>query len=169
MMHDPDSGSSSLSPHHRNHRGDHRRREKPERGDHDQHLNQRRTSAVSAEITQQNDSPAFVLRSSSATHRVTYLAGKGEVTRSETDGDKVLRTETYRLPDWTVRFEASSASAEQPQSLSVNQTVQMICRRPNAPRPTPKTSVPLREDSQLAVIGRDHRFEKPIVETKSPE
>ena len=126
-------------------------------------------SAVSAEITQQNDSPAFVLRSSSATHRVTYLAGKGEVTRRETDGDKVLRTETYRLPDWTVRFEASSASAEQPQSLSVNQTVQMICRRPNAPRPTPKTSVPLREDSQLAVIGRDHRFEKPIVETKSPE
>ena len=148
-------------------------------------------AAMSAEITQQNDSPAFVLRSSSASHRITYLAGRGEVTRRETDGDKLLRTETYRLPDWTVRFEASSTSAEQQSSesnprsrsretsirtltssatlLSVNQTVQMICRHPNAPRPTPKTSVPLREDSQLAVIGRDHRFEKPIAETKSPE
>ncbi|HLQ45951.1 MAG TPA: hypothetical protein VK137_14525, partial [Planctomycetaceae bacterium] len=62
-----------------------------------------------------------------------------------------------------------SANADRPQLLSANQAVRMIAQRPNAPRPTPRTSVPLREDSQLAVIGRDHRFEKPVPETKTSE
>ena len=122
-------------------------------------------AALSAEITQQDNAPAFVLRSADVTHRITYVANKNGVTRRETDGDKLVRTETYRLPDWKVRFEAAT------KTLSVNQAAKLICQHPNAPRPTPKTEVPLREDSQLAVIGRDHRFEKTNseTETKKPE
>lgn len=128
-------------------------------------------AATSAEIIRQDNAPAFVLRSALGSHSVTYVAGKNEVLRRETDGDKLVRTETYRLPDWNIRFEAApSKTSTVPSpvtSLAVNQLVKLICTHPNAPRPTPTTDVPLREDVQLAVIGRDHRFEKLITETKT--
>ncbi|MCX7421260.1 MAG: hypothetical protein NT013_17200 [Planctomycetia bacterium] len=122
-------------------------------------------AALSAEITLQDNVPTFVLQSAAATHRVTYVANKNEVIRRETDGDKLVRTETYRLPNWNVRFEADA------KSLTTNQPAKLICQHPNSPRPTPTTPVPLREDTQLAVIGRDHRFEKTSseTETKKPE
>lgn len=117
-------------------------------------------AAIGAEIIQQDNSPAFVLRSANAAHRISYVVGKSEVTRRETNGDKLVRTETYRLPDWSIRFESDS------KSLATNQLVKLICQHPNSPRPTPTTPVPLREDTQLAVIGRDHRFEKTSSESK---
>jgi hypothetical protein len=118
-------------------------------------------AALSAEITQQDSAPAFVLRSANAAQRITYVVGKRDVTRRETDGDKLIRTETYRLPDWNIRFEADV------KTLTTNQTAKLICQHPNAPRPTSTTPVPLREDAQLAVIGRDHRFEKTNSEPES--
>ncbi len=117
-------------------------------------------AALSAEITQQDNASAFVFRSNDASHRITYVVGRREVTRRETNGDKLIRTETYRLPDWNVRFEADA------KSLATNQLAKLICQHPNSPRPTPTTPVPLREDTQLAVIGRDHRFEKTSPELK---
>ena len=118
-------------------------------------------AAKSAEITTQNDAPAVIFQSSlEATNSVTYLVAEHQVTRRETEGDKLLRTEVYRLPDSQVTF-GSTTSKNDPPRMATGETVQLICRRPNAPPINQRTQPPLHDEHVIAVIGRDHRFEKP--------
>ncbi len=118
-------------------------------------------AAKVAEITTQNDAPAVIFQSSAeSTKSVTYLVAKHQVTRRETDGDKLLRTEVYRLPDNEVTF-GSTTSKNDPPRIQAGETVQLICRRPNTPQINQRTPPPLHDEHVVAVIGRDHRFEKP--------
>ena len=118
-------------------------------------------AAKFAEITTQNDAPAVIFQSSrEATKSVTYLVAEHQVTRRETDGDKLLRTEVYRLPESFVRFDSTS-SKNVPPRLTSGESVQLTCRRPNAPPINQRTPPPLHDEQVVAVIGRDHRFEKP--------
>ncbi|MFM9962124.1 MAG: hypothetical protein ACKV2Q_12965 [Planctomycetaceae bacterium] len=114
-----------------------------------------------AEITTQNNAPALIfLGSTETTKSVTYLVTEHQVTRRETDGDKLLRTESYRLPDSQVTFD-SSPSRNDSSRLTTGETVRLTCRRPNAPPINQRTPPPLHDEHILAVLGRDHRFEKP--------
>ena len=118
-------------------------------------------AAKFAEITTQNGAPALVLQDNTeSTRSVTYLVAEHQVTRRETDGDKLLRTEVYRLPDSVVQFESTSAKNVPPR-LTSGESVRLTCRRPNAPPINQRTSPPLHDEHVVAVIGRDHRFENP--------
>ncbi len=118
-------------------------------------------AAKSAEIITQNAAPTVIFQSSlEATRSVTYLVADHLVTRRETDGDKLLRTEVYRMPDSQVTF-GSANSKDEPPRLATGETVQLTCRRPNAPPINQRTPPPLHDEHIVAVIGRDHRFEKP--------
>jgi hypothetical protein len=118
-------------------------------------------AAKFAEITTQNDAPAVIFQTSQeATRSVTYLVADQQVTRRETDGDKLLRTEVYRLPDRQVTFGATN-SKDAPPRLATGESVRLTCRRPNAPPIDQRTTPPLHDEQVVAVIGRDHRFEKP--------
>ncbi len=118
-------------------------------------------AAKFAEITTQNGAPALIFQDKSeSTKSVTYLVVQHQVTRRETDGDKLLRTEVYRLPDSQVTF-GSTTSKNDPPRMATGETVQLTCRRPNAPPMNQRTSPPLHDEHVVAVIGRDHRFEKP--------
>ena len=122
-------------------------------------------AARSAEIVTQNEHPTLILKSVAASDaaagakQITYLAEANRVTRRETDGETIVRQEVYRLPDSRIVFEAKK-SANSGGVVSVGQSLQLICRRPNSALITRQTSQPRRDDAVLAVIGRDHRFEK---------
>ena len=118
-------------------------------------------AAKFAEITTQNATPALIFQDHiESTKSVTYLVAENQVTRRETDGDKLLRTEVYRLPDSQVTF-GSTTSKNDPPRMTTGETVQLNCRRPNAPPINQRTPPPLHDEHVVAVIGRDHRFEKP--------
>lgn len=118
-------------------------------------------AAKSAEITTQNAAPALIFQDKTeSTKSVTYLVTENQVTRRESDGDKLLRTEVYRLPDSQVTF-GSTTSKNDPPRMETGETVQLTCRRPNAPPMNQRTPPPLHDEHIVAVIGRDHRFEKP--------
>lgn len=118
-------------------------------------------AAKSVEITTQNNAPAVIFQNSrEVTKSVTYLVAEQQVTRRETDGDKLLRTEVYRLPDSQVTF-GSTTSKNDPPRMTTGETVRLTCRRPNAPPMNQRTPPPLHDEHIVAVIGRDHRFEKP--------
>ena len=118
-------------------------------------------AAKFAEITTQNATPALILQDNTETTKsVTYLVAEHQVTRRETDGDKLLRIEVYCLPDSVVRFESTSAKNDPPR-LTSGENVRLTCRRPNAPPINQRTPPPLHDEHVIAVIGRDHRFEKP--------
>ncbi len=117
-------------------------------------------AAQFAEITTQNANPALIFQDHTETTKsVTYLVAEHQVTRRETDGDKLLRTEVYRLPDSQVTF-GSTTSKNDPPRMATGETVQLTCRRPNAPPINQRTPPPLHDEHVIAVIGRDHRFEK---------
>lgn len=121
-------------------------------------------AAKTAEITTQNEAATLIFRSGAETSRsVTYLATASQVIRRETDGDKLLRTETYRLPESEVRFSGIGAGNEPPR-LSLGQDVQLICRRPNVEAINGRTPAPRHDEHVVASLGRDHRFEKPATE-----
>lgn len=118
-------------------------------------------AAQIAEITTQNDAPSLIFQGSDkGTKSVTYVVAKHQVTRRETEGDKLLRTEVYRLPDSEVRFESATTKSNSPR-LASGEIVRLTCRRPNAPPINQRTPPPLHDEHVVAVIGRDHRFEKP--------
>lgn len=115
-------------------------------------------AAQFAEITQQNELPVLIFRNEPKS--VTYVATVGQVTRRETDGDKLLRTETYRIPESNVWFERTGSS-EDPPRIGTGQSVRMTCRRPNQESINRRTTAPRHDERIVAVVGRDHRFEKP--------
>ena len=118
-------------------------------------------AAIVANVTRQNDAPAVIFQTSTnATKAVTYFVAKHQVTRRETDGEKVLRTEVYRLPDSEVTFGSTTSPNDRPRMVS-GETVQLTCRRPNTPPLSLRIPPPLHDEHVVAVIGRDHRFEKP--------
>ena len=118
-------------------------------------------AAQSAEITTQNEAPALIFRSRvAAAKSVTYVATDSQVVRREMDGDKLLRTETYRLPESEVLFGGISSSDESPR-LGLGQSVRLTCRRPNVEAINRLTPAPRHDEHVIAVLGRDHRFEKP--------
>ncbi len=117
-------------------------------------------AARTAAITTQDNVPVLILETDSSPPKsVTYIASSREVIRRETDGDKVLRREGYRLPDCQVRFDSPATSGEASR-LKSGQVVQLTCRRPSAAPLNRLTPLPLRDERVLAVIGHDHRFEK---------
>ena len=117
-------------------------------------------ASQSAEITTQNQAPVLIFRSGVANAKsVSYVATENQVIRRETDGDKLLRTETYRLPEGEVRFGGISSSGESIR-LSLGQSVRLICRRPNVEAINLRTPAPRHDEHVIAVLGRDHRFEK---------
>lgn len=121
-------------------------------------------AAQSAEITTQNEVPALIFQSGEATAKaVTYIAAENRVTRRETDGDKLLRTETYRLPEGEFRFGAIG-SGDKPGRLSPGQSVRLTCRRPNVEAINRRTPAPRHDEHVIAVLGRDHRFKKRAAE-----
>lgn len=113
-------------------------------------------AAQSAEITTQNQAPALIFRSGSAAKTVTYVATDNEVARHERDGDRVLRTETYRLPEGKVQFGGIGSGKK----LDLGQDVHLICRRANAEAINQLTLAPTHDEHVVAVLGRDHRFER---------
>ena len=118
-------------------------------------------AAQSAEITTQKAGPTVIFRSGSANAKsVTYVAIENRVIRRETDGEQLPRIETYRLPEGKVRFDGVSANQES-LSLSVGQSVRLTCRRPNVSAIKPHTSAPKHDEQIIAVLGRNHRWEKP--------
>ncbi len=118
-------------------------------------------AAKFAEIATQNGAPALIFQGHTETTKsVTYLVAEHQVTRRETDGDKLLRTEVYRLPDSQVTFGSTTSKNDSPRTTT-GETVQLNCRRPNAPPINQRTPPPLHDEHVIAVIGRDHRFEKP--------
>ncbi len=116
-------------------------------------------AAQSAEITTQNAAPTLIFRSGSLSKSVTYVATESQVTRHERDGDKTLRTETYRLPESQVRFRGIG-SEDESSRLNLGQDVQLICRRANAEAINYHTPAPTHDEHVVAVLGRDQRFEK---------
>lgn len=118
-------------------------------------------AAQSAEITTQKAGPTVIFRSGSANAKsVTYVAIENRVIRRETDGEQLPRIETYRLPEGKVRFDGVSANQES-LSLSVGQSVRLICRRPNVSAIKHHPSAPSHDEQIIAVLGRNHRLEKP--------
>jgi hypothetical protein len=116
-------------------------------------------AAKTAEITTQNQAPALIFQQGEEpTRTVTYFVVGSQVTRRETDGEKLLRLEVYRLPDSEVRF--ASATKTEPSRLASGDSVTLTCRRPNAPPINPRLPAPRHDEHVVAVIGRDHRFEK---------
>ena len=121
-------------------------------------------AAQSAEITTQNEAPVLIFRSEGATSKaVSYVASESQVVRRETDGDKLLRTETYRLPEGNVRFDGGSTSNESPR-LILGQSARLVCRRPNVEAINRHTPAPRRDEDVIAVLGRDRRFVKRVTE-----
>lgn len=121
-------------------------------------------AAQSAEMTTQNAAPALIFRSASAAAKsVTYLATQGQIVRRETDGDKLLRTETYRLPDGEFRFGTLSLM-DQSTRASQGQSVRLICSRPNAEAMNRRTPPQRHDEHVIAVLGRDRRFRKIVQE-----
>lgn len=121
-------------------------------------------AAQSAEFTTQNEAPVLIFRSEGVTSKsVSYVATESQVVRRETDGDKLLRTETYRLPEGDVRFGGIRASDE-PSRLSLGQSVRLTCRRPNVEAINRHTPAPRHDEHVVAVLGRDRRFEKRVTE-----
>lgn len=116
-------------------------------------------AAQSAEITTQNQAPTVIFRNGgAATKVVTYVALENQVTRRETDGDRLLRMETYRLPEAEFRFTAVG-SRDEPRVIP-GQLMSLICRRPNVEAINRRTPAPRHDEHVIAVLGRDHRFEK---------
>ena len=118
-------------------------------------------AAQSAEISTQNQVTTLIFRSGVADARsVAYVATESKVIRRETDGDKQLRTETYRLPEGQVLF-GGIGSSDESLRLSLGQSVQLTCRRPNVEAINRLTPAPRHDEHIIAVVGRDHRLEKP--------
>ena len=118
-------------------------------------------AAQSAEITTQNAAATLIFRSGAPVGKsVTYVATDSHVIRRETSGDKLLRTETYRLPESEVLFGGMSAGDESVR-LNLGQSVRLTCRRPSAEAINRLTPAPRHDEHVIAVLGRDHRFEKP--------
>ena len=118
-------------------------------------------AAQSAEISTQNRTTTLIFRSGvSDTKSVAYVATESQVIRRETDGEKLLRTETYRLPEGEVLFGGISFGVESLR-LSLGQSVRLTCRRPNVEAINRRTPAPRHDEHVIAVLGRDHRFEKP--------
>ncbi len=118
-----------------------------------------------AEVTRQNDQPILIFKANlSATRMVSYVVQPNQVLRRETDGDKLLRLETYRLPDWqlTFAFPGSNSAESSGESLTLKSgdVLQATCRRPYSTRVRSNITQPRRDDHIVAVIGRDLRFEK---------
>lgn len=121
-----------------------------------------------AEITTQNEAPAVIFQEAAgASRRVTYLAAEHQVTRRETDGDRVLRSEVYRLPECDVRF-GSTTGAETSGRFRAGSAVRLTCQRPNVAPINRRTLVPRHDEQIVAVVGRDHRFEKPATNEMDP-
>lgn len=118
-------------------------------------------AAKSAEISTQNAVPQLIFQGSADSPiSVTYIVAENQVTRRETEGDKLLRTEVYRLPDSQMTFGSVNSESDSSR-LKSGETVQLKCRRPNGPPVNRRTPAPLHDEHVVAVIGRDHRFEKP--------
>lgn len=121
-------------------------------------------ASQSAEITTQNQAPALIFRNGTSDSRiVTYLASENQVVRRETDGDKLLRTETYRFPEGEIQF-GGIGTGDESRRLSLGQSVRMTCRRPNVEAINRRTPAPRHDEHVIAVLGRDHRFEKRAAE-----
>lgn len=118
-------------------------------------------AAQFAKVDRQNDQPTVIFKAeSAATRTVSYVVQSNHVQRRETDGERLLRTETYRLPDWQLTF-ASPGSTAAEALLKSGDVLQLTCLRPYSTRLQSNITQPRREDHIVAVIGRDHRFEKP--------
>ncbi len=118
-------------------------------------------AAQSAEISTQNQAATLIFRSGEVDVKsVAYVATENQVIRRETAGDKLLRTETYRLPEGEVLFGGTS-SGDEPIRLSLGQSVRLTCRRPNVEAINRRTPAPRHDEHVIAVLGRDHRLEKP--------
>ena len=115
-------------------------------------------AAQSAEIDKQNEASTLIFRSGPAPKTVTYVATANRVIRNEQDGEKLLRTETYRLPESNVRFGAVGSG--EVSSFDLGQEVNLICDRPNAQAINRPTPAPRHDEHVSAMLGRDHRFEK---------
>lgn len=116
-------------------------------------------AAKTAEIRTQNDSPTMIFRSGTPTTSVTYVATENQVVRRETDGDKLLRTESYQVPEATFAFQAVGSNSETT-DLKPGQLVNLTCLRPNVEAINRRTPAPRHEEHILAELGRDHRFVK---------
>ena len=121
-------------------------------------------AAQSAEISTQNQTTTLIFRSGVAdTKSVAYVATESQVIRREADGEKLLRTETYRLPEGEVLFGGIS-SGDESLRLSLGQSVRLTCRRPNVEAINRRTPAPRHDEHVIAVLGRDHRLEKRATE-----
>ena len=121
-------------------------------------------AAQFAEISTQIQTTTLIFRSGAADAKsVTYVATENQVIRRETDGDKLLRTETYRLPEGEVLF-GGIGSGDESLRLSFGQSVRLICRRPNVEAINRRTPAPRHDEYFIAVLGRDHRWEKRATE-----
>lgn len=118
-------------------------------------------AAQSAEIRTQNQTTTLILRSGVADAKsVAYVATENQVIRRETDGDKQLRTETYRLPEGEFLF-GGIGSGDNSSRLSRGQSVRLTCRRPNVEAINRRTPAPRHDEHVIAVLGRDRRWENP--------
>ena len=118
-------------------------------------------AAQSAEISTQNQTTTLIFRNGVADAKsVAYVATDSQIIRRETDGDKLLRTETYRLPEGEFLFGGVS-SGDESFRLSSGQSVRLTCRRPNVEAINRRTPAPRHDEHVIAVLGRDHRWEKP--------
>ena len=115
-------------------------------------------AAQSAEINKQNEAATLIFRRGPEPTTVTYVATASKVIRNERDGEKLLRTETYRLPECEVRFGGTGAGEEP--HLSFGQEVHLICDRPNAQAINRSTPAQRHDEHVSAMLGRDHRFVK---------
>lgn len=121
-------------------------------------------AAQSAEIRTQNQAATLIFRSGATDAKsVAYISTESQVIRRETNGDKLLRTETYRLPDGEVLF-GGIGSGDEPLLLSLGQSVRLTCRRPNVEAINRRTPAPRHDEHVIAVLGRDHRWEKRVTE-----
>lgn len=121
-------------------------------------------TAQSAEIRTQNQTTTLIFRGDAADAKsVAYVSTDSQVIRRETDGEKLLRTETYRLPEGEVLFSGLD-SGDELHRLSLGQSVRLTCRRPNAEAINRRTPAPRHDEHVIAVLGRDRRFEKRVTE-----
>ena len=117
-------------------------------------------AAQSAEISTQNQTTTLIFRNGVADAKsVAYVATDSQIIRRETDGDKLLRTETYRLPEGEVLF--GGIGSGESLRLSLGESVRLTCRRPNVEAINRRTPAPRHDEHVIAVLGRDHRWEKP--------
>ena len=115
-------------------------------------------AAKSAEINRQDEASTLIFRSGPALKTVTYVATANRVIRNEQDGEKLLRTETYRLPECNVEFGVVGSNSES--HFKPGQEIHLICDRPNAQAINRRTPAPRHDEHVSAMLGRDHRFEK---------